>query len=126
VPLTFTAGKPKISHKGERATVTVPVKSSVAVSIKATLYRGKKVIFRWKTKAKAGSVKIKLVLVKKKLREGQGHPPSAGHLGRHTAHPEEDHRQGAPQAISGWAGKRRRARRAFPWSACRAGLRFER
>jgi hypothetical protein len=73
LPLIFTAGKPKVTAKGTRATIAVPVKSSVPTSIKATLYRGKKVIFRWKTKAKvgAGSGKVKLVLAKKKLTKGK-------------------------------------------------------
>ncbi len=71
VPLIFTVAKPKVTANGTRATITVTVKSSVAVSIKATLYKGKKVIFRWKTKAKAGSVKIKLATAKKKLKKGK-------------------------------------------------------
>lgn len=44
---------------------------SVPVTLRSSLYRGKKVVFRWKKTLKAGSRKLKLTLLKRKLKSGR-------------------------------------------------------
>jgi large repetitive protein len=69
--LVFRASKARLTKKAGRATITVQVKVSVPATLRSTLFRGRKVVFRWKNTLKAGSRRLRLTLLKRKLRSGR-------------------------------------------------------
>jgi methionine-rich copper-binding protein CopC len=70
-PFTFTVGKAKITAHGKKAFLTMTEKLSNNATVRSTLYKGKKVIAKWKSHGKAGSHKLKLSLSKTKLKKGR-------------------------------------------------------
>jgi hypothetical protein len=66
--LKFTIGKAKVTFKGTKAFITLPTKASATVTVRATLYRGKKIVYRWSFRVKRGSRNISLVLPRSRLK----------------------------------------------------------